>query len=181
MPQPRLVDLIACTAIRPGSETYVRERGTRGAATLLKKHVQITGDEITLRFPGKGGKEVAKVCSSHRLVKTIRRLQKLPGNRLFQYVSDDGSVRRLRRRDANAFLCEITNNQISLKDFERCLLALKHWLILAGSIPNRASTENAHRSSRHSEKWPTSSRIRLQYANAATSMRSLFTPSRRVD
>ena len=46
-----LVDLIACTAIRPGSETYVRERGTRGAATLLKKHVQIKGDEIVLQFP----------------------------------------------------------------------------------------------------------------------------------
>ncbi|MGB8111275.1 MAG: DNA topoisomerase IB [Pseudolabrys sp.] len=112
-----LVDLIACTAIRPGSETYVRERGTRGAATLLKSHVKTRGDEVTLRFPGKGGKHVEKVCRSKRLVKTIRKLQKLPGNRVFQYVSDDGSVRRLRRRDANAFLCEITNNQISLKDF----------------------------------------------------------------
>jgi DNA topoisomerase-1 len=70
-----------------------------------------------LRFPGKGGKHVEKVCRSKRLVKTLRKLQKLPGNRVFQYVSDDGSVRRLRRRDANAFLCEITNNKISLKDF----------------------------------------------------------------
>jgi DNA topoisomerase-1 len=122
-----LVDLIVCTAIRPGSEAYVRERGTRGAATLLKKHVQITGDEIALRFPGKGGKQVEKVCKSNRLVKTIRRLQKLPGNRLFQYLSDDGSVRRLRRRDANAFICEITNDQISLKDF-RTLSACSHAL-----------------------------------------------------
>jgi DNA topoisomerase I len=124
-----LVDLIACTAIRPGSEAYVWERGTRGAATLLKKHVQITGDEIALRFPGKGGKQVEKVCKSNRLVKTIRRLQKLPGNRLFQYLSDDGSVRRLRRRDANAFICEITNDQISLKDFRTlsaCSQALTH-------------------------------------------------------
>jgi DNA topoisomerase I len=124
-----LVDLIACTAIRPGSETYVRERGTRGAATLLKRHIQIRDDEITLRFPGKGGKQVEKVCRSDRLVKTIRRLQKLPGNRLFQYVSDDGSVRRLRRRDANAFLCKIANNQISLKDFRTlsaCSQALAH-------------------------------------------------------
>jgi DNA topoisomerase-1 len=124
-----LVDLIACTAIRPGSETYVRERGTRGAATLLKRHVQIKGDEIVLRFPGKGGKQVEKVCRSHRLLKTIRQLQKLPGNRLFQYVSDDGVVRRLRRRDANAFLCATTNNQISLKDFRTlsaCSQALAH-------------------------------------------------------
>jgi len=124
-----LVDLIARTAIRPGSETYVRERGTRGAATLLKRHVRIAGDEIALRFPGKSGKQVEKVCKSYRLVKTIRRLWKLPGNRLFQYVTDDGVVRRLRRRDANAFLCEITNSQISLKDFRTlsaCSQALAH-------------------------------------------------------
>ena len=82
-----------------------------------------------MRFPGKAGKQVEKVCKSNRLVRTIRRLQKLPGNRLFQYLSDDGAVRRLRRRDANAFLCEITNNQISLKDFRTlsaCSQALTH-------------------------------------------------------
>ena len=69
------------------------------------------------------------MCRSSRLAKRIRRLQKLPGIRLFQYVSDDGSVRRLRRRDANAFLCKITNNQISLKDFRTlsaCSQALTH-------------------------------------------------------
>ena len=67
-----LVDLIAYTAIRPGSETYVRERGTRGAATLLKRHIQIKDNEIALRFPGKGGKHVEKVCRSKRLARTIK-------------------------------------------------------------------------------------------------------------
>jgi DNA topoisomerase-1 len=139
-----LVDLIACTAIRPGSETYVRERGTRGAATLLKRHIQIRDDEITLRFPGKGGKQIEKVCRSNRLVKTMRRLQKLPGNRLFQYVSDDGSVRRLRRRDANAFLCKIANNQISLKDFRTlsaCSQALAHLSRLDPKLSQRGKRE----------------------------------------
>ena len=70
-----LVDLITCTAIRPGSEAYARERGTRGAATLLKKHVQLNGDEIALCFPGKGGKQIKKVCRSHRLATAIRRLR----------------------------------------------------------------------------------------------------------
>ena len=31
-----VIDLIACAAIRPGSEAYLREHGTRGVATLLK-------------------------------------------------------------------------------------------------------------------------------------------------
>ena len=141
-----LVNLIACTAIRPGSETYVRERGTRGAATLLKSHVKTRGGEITLRFPGKGGKHVEKVCRSKRLVKTLRKLQKLPGNRVFQYVSDDGSVRRLRRRDANAFLFEITNNRSASRISERYCLFSSIGVLLAASIPSRAGAENAHRS-----------------------------------
>jgi DNA topoisomerase I len=125
-----LVDLIACTAIRPGSEAYVRERGTRGAATLLKKHVQTKGDNIVLCFHGKNGKRVEKAFRSHRLALAIRRLQRIPGNRLFQYLADDGAVRKLRRRDANSFLCGITDSQVSLKDFRTlsaCSQALEYF------------------------------------------------------
>ena len=124
-----LVDLIACTAIRPGSEAYLRERGTRGAATLLKKHVQTKGDNIVLRFHGKGGNQVEKAFRSHRLANAIRRLQTIPGNRLFQYIADDGAIRKLRRRDANSFLCGVSENQVSLKDFRTlsaCSQALEH-------------------------------------------------------
>jgi DNA topoisomerase-1 len=124
-----LVDLIACTAIRPGSEAYLQERGTRGAATLLKKHVQTKGDNIVLCFHGKNGKRVEKAFRSYRLANAIRRLQRIPGNRLFQYVADDGAVRNLRRRDANSFLCGISNNQVTLKDFRTlsaCSQALEH-------------------------------------------------------
>jgi DNA topoisomerase-1 len=124
-----LVDLIACTAIRPGSEAYVRERGTRGAATLLKKHVQTKENNIVLCFHGKNGKRVEKAFRSYRLAIAIRRLQRIPGNRLFQYVGDDGAVRKLRRREANFFLCGISDNQVSLKDFRTlsaCSQALEH-------------------------------------------------------
>jgi DNA topoisomerase I len=130
-----LVDLIACTAIRSGSETYAREHGTRGAATLLKRHVRIDGDQIVLSFPGKGGKRVQKQCSSRRLSKILRRLQRIPGNRLFQYIADNGAVQPLRRRDANAFLRKISTDKVSLKDFRTlsaCSHALEH---LAGVDP----------------------------------------------
>jgi DNA topoisomerase-1 len=133
-----LIDLIACTAIRPGSEAYARERGTRGAATLLKKHVQVTGDKVFLRFQGKGGKQINKTCESRRLAEAIRRLQRLSGRRLFQYVMNDDTIVCLRRRDANAFLCEIAGGQISLKDFRTlsaCSRALEY---LAKLDPKRS-------------------------------------------
>ena len=124
-----LVDLIACTAIRSGSEGYARERGTRGAATLLKRHIRVNGDEIVLSFRGKGGKWVEKQFRSRRLATTLRRLIRIPGNRLFQYIADNGAVQPLRRRDANVFLRQIATDKISLKDFRTlsaCSQALEH-------------------------------------------------------
>ena len=51
-----VVELVALSAIRPGSEEYARLRGTRGAATLLKSNVSIYGETVKLRFKAKGGK-----------------------------------------------------------------------------------------------------------------------------
>ncbi|HWK94278.1 MAG TPA: DNA topoisomerase IB [Pseudolabrys sp.] len=117
-----LIELIALTALRPGSETYARQHGTRGAATLLKSDVTITGDKIALRFTGKGGKLIEREVRSRRLAAAIKKLLALPGRRLFQYRDADGAIVVARRRDANAYLHGIASEQITLKDF-RTLLA----------------------------------------------------------
>src|SRR6478752_2855151 len=36
-----VIELVACSAIRPGSESYARQHGTRGATTLLKSNVTL--------------------------------------------------------------------------------------------------------------------------------------------
>lgn len=117
-----VIDLIALTALRPGSEVYAREHGTRGAATLLKSDVTLRGDRIALKFRGKGGKLIEREVKSRRLAKAIKRLQALPGKRLFQYRTADGAVAVARRRDANDLLHAIASADISLKDF-RTLIA----------------------------------------------------------
>src|SRR3569623_210982 len=86
-----IVELIALTALRPGSEVYAREHGTRGAATLLKSDVTLHGDRIALRFRGKGGKTIEREVRARRLARAIKLFQTLPGKRLFQYRTDDGS------------------------------------------------------------------------------------------
>jgi DNA topoisomerase I len=112
-----VVELVARSAIRPGSESYARERGTRGAATLLKSNVTILKDGLALSFKAKGGKEVYKEFSAPRLATAIEIFRRLPGRRLFQYRDEDGTVRQVRSRDVNAFLREIAGVGISLKDF----------------------------------------------------------------
>jgi DNA topoisomerase-1 len=117
-----VIELVARSAIRPGSEDYARLNGTRGAATLLKSNVTVYGEAITLSFRSKGGKTVEKEFSAPRLAAAIAVLRALPGRRLFQYRGEDGAVRRVSAREVNAFLREIAGADISLKDF-RTLLA----------------------------------------------------------
>jgi DNA topoisomerase-1 len=117
-----VIELVALSAIRPGSENHARLRGTRGAATLLKSNVKVEGGTVILCFRAKGGKKVQKEFRAPRLCAAIELLRAVPGRRLFQYRQANGEVRSATARAVNAFLREIAGAQISLKDF-RTLLA----------------------------------------------------------
>jgi DNA topoisomerase-1 len=111
------VELVAATAIRSGSEEYARTAGTRGAATLLKSNVVLSGETIALSFRAKGGKSFAKEVHSPRLCEAIARLRSIPGRRLFQYRDESERIHVIRARDINQFLRSVAGVQISLKDF----------------------------------------------------------------
>ena len=117
-----VIEMIARTAIRPGSESYARLNGSRGATTLLKSNVSITDDCVVLSFKAKGGKAVRKECGASKLVRAIEILKKLPGKRLFQYKDEGGTTRNVSTSQVNNFLREIAHIKISLKDF-RTLMA----------------------------------------------------------
>ena len=129
-----ITHLVARSAIRPGSEAYLRAHGTRGAATLLKSNVSVSGHAVTLTFCGKGGQTVERKFRSRRLSNAIAVLLKLPGKRLFQYYDAAGKRRGVRRRDVNEFLYAIAGVRISLKDF-RTLLASTSVLEALAHIP----------------------------------------------
>lgn len=113
-----IVELIAASAIRAGSEEYAREHKTRGAATLLKSNVRCgENGTIMLCFRAKGGKQVRKELKHAKLCAAIERLRELPGARMFQFRSEDGTIRAANATDANAYLREIAGCPISLKDF----------------------------------------------------------------
>jgi DNA topoisomerase-1 len=110
------IALIDATGIRAGTSRHARLSGARGAVTLLKSNVRISGRSITLTFKAKGGKHVIKNVQAPRLIPAIKLLLRLPGPRLFSYRADD-QVRVIRARDVNAFLCDVASCRISLKDF----------------------------------------------------------------
>jgi DNA topoisomerase I len=130
-----VIDLVARTAIRPGSESYARLRGTRGAATLLKSNVAICGETITLTFRGKGGKRILKEFTAPRLAKVIAALKQLPGRRLFQYRGENGDLRHVTAQEVNAFLRDIAGRRISLKDFRTLLASASVFEMLSRAEP----------------------------------------------
>ena len=121
-----VIELVSCSAIRPGSESYARANGTRGAATLLKSNITVQGAGITLKFRAKGGKVVEKQFHCPRVAGAVNVLSTLPGRRLFQYRHEN-AVRIVTASEVNVFLREIAGVKISLKDF-RTLCASAHAL-----------------------------------------------------
>jgi DNA topoisomerase I len=130
-----VVELVSRTAIRAGGEEYARERGTRGATTLLKSNVRLADKAVvSLSFKAKGGKIITKEAKSARLHAAMARLLDLPGRRLFQ-CRDGDIVRPVRAADVNAFLQEIAGRRISLKDFRTLVASASALKALAATEP----------------------------------------------
>ena len=137
-----VIELVSCSAIRPGSESYAKANGTRGAATLHKSNITVTGATVALKFRAKGGKAVEKEFRCPRVASALNVLVGLPGRRLFQYRAEDG-VRFVTASDVNAFLREIAGVKISLKDFRTLCASAAALEALAHVAP--ASSEHGRR------------------------------------
>ena len=112
-----VVDLLDRTLIRVGNEEYARDNGSFGLTTLLADHVDVDGSELRFTFVGKGGKEHRTGLRDRRLAALVRRVQDLPGHRLFQYVDDDGAAAAVDSDDVNEYLRATAGEDFSAKDF----------------------------------------------------------------
>ena len=131
-----VVELVCLTAIRAGGEEYARERGTRGATTLLKSNVRLADKGlVALSFKAKGGKTIAKEVRSRRFHAAIARLLELPGRRLFQHRESAGEVRPVRAAEVNAFLQEVAGRRITLKDFRTAVASAGALQALSATVP----------------------------------------------
>lgn len=112
-----VVRLLERTFIRVGNEEYARENKSFGLTTIKNRHVKVKGDHLHFRFRGKSGRQHEVAITDGRIAKIVSKCQDLPGQDLFQYVSDDGEVRNVTSQDVNDYLREITNENFTAKDF----------------------------------------------------------------
>src|SRR5439155_8526559 len=73
---------------------------------------------VRFRFRGKSGVEHEVELNDRRLARIIQECHDLPGQELFEYVDDDGEVRRVDSADVNQYLREeITEDEFTAKEF----------------------------------------------------------------
>jgi len=110
----RLLDL---GAIRVGNEGYAQSNQSFGATTLRRRHAELTGNTLRLRYKGKAGKQQDVVLSDSSLSRMVRNMQDLPGQHIFKYVDEDGDVQAVGSSDVNEYLSETMGERFTAKNF----------------------------------------------------------------
>ena len=112
-----IVRLLETTFIRVGNAEYARENRSFGLTTLRDGHAVIDGSEVRFKFRGKSGKDHKVGIQDRRLATIVRRCQELPGQELFQYIDEDGSIQDVTSTDVNEYLRQVTGQGFTAKDF----------------------------------------------------------------
>jgi DNA topoisomerase IB len=112
-----LVRLLDETLIRVGNETYARDNKSYGLTTLRSRHLRVVRGRLRFCFHGKSGQEQEVELDDRRLGRIVRRVQQLPGQRLFQYLDDAGERQPVDSGMVNDYLREACGEVFSAKDF----------------------------------------------------------------
>ena len=112
-----VVRLLERTFMRIGNEEYARENKSFGLTTIRNRHVSVKGAHLRFRFRGKSRRQHEVNVTDRRIAKIILKCQDLPGQDLFQYVTDNGDVQNVTSQDVNDYLREISGDNFTAKDF----------------------------------------------------------------
>ena len=99
-----LVYLLEATLIRIGNAAYARANESFGLSTLASHHVVVEGATLTFEFTGKSGKKWRVTIRDRRAAAVMRACQELPGQKLFQYLDEEGRRHAVTSADVNAYL-----------------------------------------------------------------------------
>jgi DNA topoisomerase-1 len=135
-----VVSLLDATRIRVGNDEYARDNQSFGLTTLRNRHVQFVRDGLLLRFRGKGGAAHEVAIDDRQLARLVRRCHELPGQRLFQYIGEDGERHPVDSDQVNLYLKDAMGDDFTAKDFRTWGGTLRAIAILhATPLPEVAS------------------------------------------
>jgi DNA topoisomerase I len=130
-----IASLLDATRVRIGNTEYARDNKSFGLTTLRDRHVKFIRDgRAVLNFRGKGGVQHEILINDKRIAQIVRHCQELPGQHLFQYVSDEGQRCPIDSGQVNDYLRGAMGEDFTAKDF-RTWGATLHALILLACTP----------------------------------------------
>ena len=138
-----VVRLLELTLIRVGNDEYAKANKSFGLTTLRDRHVRFKGAEAMFEFKGKSGVSHRTGIRDRRLARIVRQCQEVPGQRLFQYLDDEGHRHAVSSHDVNAYIREATGGPFSAKDFRTWAgtLACARGLLEAGPAESAAAAK----------------------------------------
>jgi DNA topoisomerase IB len=142
-----VVSILDATRVRVGNAEYARDNKSFGLTTLLNRHVSIISHgRVLLNFRGKGGVPHEVIIDDRRIAKIIRRCQELPGQHLFQYVTDAGQRAPIDSGQVNDYLRDAMGDDFTAKDFRTWGATLQAIVLLARApLPENASERSFKR------------------------------------
>jgi DNA topoisomerase-1 len=129
--------LLDNTYLRVGNNIYLSQNDSRGLTTLIDKNLVVVGPVITLSFQGKSGKPQQITFDDATIAQIIKSLIARGDERLFSY-EESGEIVHVEPEHLNAYLHEITGQDISAKDFRTwggTLMAFNH-LVETEKLPD---------------------------------------------
>jgi DNA topoisomerase-1 len=112
-----VVRLLELTLIRVGNDAYARENKSFGLTTMRKRHVELGATGAVFEFRGKSGVAHKTGFRDRKLARVVRACGDLPGQRLFQYLDEDGERHSVGSSEVNAYIHEAIGDGFSAKDF----------------------------------------------------------------
>ena len=103
---------------RIGSEDYAEENDTYGIATMQKRHVTVSGDEVRFDYEAKGGQRRLQSIGDPQLAGIVRELKRRRGGgeELLAYKDRRRWV-GVKSSDVNEYVKEAAGEGFSAKDF----------------------------------------------------------------
>jgi DNA topoisomerase-1 len=112
-----VVSLLELTLIRVGNDEYAKTNKSFGLTTMQKRHLKLAGGGAVFEFKGKSGKKHKTGFRDRRLARIVAACQELRGQRLFQYLDEDGQRRAIESSDVNDYIRAACGEDFSAKDF----------------------------------------------------------------
>jgi DNA topoisomerase-1 len=139
-----VIRVLEITLIRVGNEEYAKQNKSFGLTTLRDRHARIGGGEAIFEFRGKGRKLHRTGFRDRRLARILKACQDLPGQRLFQYVGEDGLQHAVESADVNDYLRDAIGEDFSAKDFRTWAGTVSAARALIRSEPCTRATQAKH-------------------------------------